>query len=308
VLESGEPFTGEAFPFAYMVDGKPHTSHWDFTYQPVCGDDGGIEGIMVLASEVSSVVERERLQATHIAQLKASERIKDEFLSVISHELRTPLNFIMGFASTLEDEVYGPLNEGQLTAVSRILNGADRMVVLVDDLLDYAKLQAGKFDLTPVPTPYGPLVADALALMQPLADQRGLQLTHDIDVPGVPTLDAGRITQVLTNLVSNALKFADAGSQVAIRACLQEGQLRTEVSDTGCGIHPDDIPRLFQRFQQLDMSSTRRAGGTGLGLAITKAIVEAHGGAIGVTSELEKGSTFWFTLPQTSLFPPSAPE
>jgi len=295
VLTSGEPYHGRAMPLAFP--GLSETVYCDFTYVPIPNETGTAQGILVIANDVTQRVENERLQTERIAQLQAADRTKDEFLSVISHELRTPLNFITGFASTLDDEVYGPLTQDQHTAVSRILNGADRMLLLVDDLLDFAKLQAGKFELSPEPTPYAALVEDAVALMQPLAQQKGIRLSAQVDVPQSPTVDGSRLTQVLTNLISNALKFTESSGEVCVVAAVRDGWLVTEVRDSGCGIAEDDIPRLFQPFQQLDMGSTRKAGGTGLGLVITEALIEAHGGTISVESKVGAGSTFRFQLP-----------
>jgi signal transduction histidine kinase len=247
--------------------------------------------------DVSEWAEKERRTQSELRELRVLDQYKDEFLSVISHELRTPLNFIMGFASLLDDEAGGALNDRQHEFVDKILNGADRMLILVNDLLDVAKIKAGRLDLAPVPTPYQPLVDEVLATMKPLADDRGLTLTKDVAIDVLPCLDATRVIQVLTNLVNNAIKFTPPGGVVSVKAHLSDGELVTQVTDSGVGIAPDDIPKLFERFRQLDMSSTRAAGGTGLGLAISKALVEGHGGQIGVLSELGRGSTFWFSLP-----------
>lgn len=230
--------------------------------------------------------------------LQETDRMKDEFLSVISHELRTPLNFITGFASILEDEVAGPLTAEQHACLAKILTGADRMLVLINNLLDMSRIAAGSFTLSPAPTLYQPIVSEVLATMEPLVAEKQQRLTCDVDVPGEVEIDGQRVIQVLTNLVSNAGKFTPAGGAIAIRAYASGGELVTEVSDTGIGIATEDLPRLFRRFMQLDMSMTRTVGGSGLGLSICKAIVEAHGGRIGVRSEGPgKGSTFWFTLP-----------
>jgi signal transduction histidine kinase len=238
----------------------------------------------------------EELRETN-AQLREADRYKDEFLSVISHELRTPLNFITGFASVLADEVSGPLNPPQRAQMANILNGADRMLLLVNDLLDFAKLHSGKFELAPEPTPYGPLVHEAIALMAPIAEQKGVMLTAGEVASPVLPCDGGRVIQVLTNLLSNAIKFTEPGGRVTVRAALRGDEVVTEVADTGCGIAAIDQPKLFHRFQQLEMGSTRKAGGTGLGLAISKALVEAHHGTIGVASTLGQGATFWYALP-----------
>ncbi|MDB5098104.1 MAG: sensor signal transduction histidine kinase [Cyanobacteria bacterium RYN_339] len=230
-------------------------------------------------------------------ELMELDRYKDEFLSVISHELRTPLNFIMGFSSLLQDEVVGPLNPQQLDYMGKILNGADRMLMLVNDLLDFAKLQAGKFDMDCHPTPYAPLVMDVVATMEPLAEDKDIRLRTEVDVPMLPYLDGPRVIQVLTNLLSNAIKFTPAHGEVHITARVEGQELVTEVTDTGLGIEEQDLPKVFEKFKQLDMTATRQAGGTGLGLSISKALVEAHGGQIGVTSVPGQGSTFWYRLP-----------
>jgi PAS domain S-box-containing protein len=295
VVASGVAYGETGYMFEYWRDGQPVRSHWDFTHTPVKAPDGTVIGLLNLSIEVSDRIEREKLQETHIEALREADRHKDEFLSVISHELRTPLNFIMGFASTLEDEVQGPLNERQHAAVAKILSGSERMVGLVDDLLDVARMQAGSFMLLCEPTPVAPIVEDVLASLQPLAAAKGLTLAAEVAAPPA-TLDPQRVAQVLTNLVANAIKFTDEGG-VRVRAEAAGDRLTVAVEDTGCGIDPADQPRLFRRFQQLDMTNTRKAGGTGLGLAISKALVEAHGGTIGVESRLGEGATFHFTLP-----------
>ena len=299
VLETGEPFYGFEFPFTTVRNGTTRTRYWDFSCVPIREGDSRISGLLVLDVDVSERAEKERRAQREIRELRELDRYKDEFLSVISHELRTPLNFIMGFASLLEDEAAGDLNPKQHEFVAKILNGADRMLILVNDLLDVAKIKAGRLDLSPVPTPYQPLVDEVIATLTPLAEDRGITINKDIDVHALPCIDAGRVIQVLTNLINNAIKFTPPGGRVSVKAFVQDLELITQIRDTGMGIAERDIPKLFERFRQLDMSSTRTAGGTGLGLAISKALVEAHGGQIGVMSELGQGSTFWFSVPIT---------
>jgi PAS domain S-box-containing protein len=292
-LDSGEPVSARAVPL--QTPGRD-TTYLDFSYVPILDEAGVAQGLLIIAVDVTDRVERERLQASTIKALEQADRAKNEFVSVISHELRTPLNFITGFASTLEDEVQGPLNEAQRAAVGKILAGSERMLLLVDDLLDFARMQAGTFHLSLAPTDFRPLVEEVATTMRLLADRKDLALELEITGDFAPCADGHRIIQVLSNLVSNAIKFTDAGA-ITVRVEAKDGALLTSVRDTGCGIAESDLPRLFQRFSQLDMSATRKVGGTGLGLAISKAIVEAHGGTIGVESEPGVGSTFWFSLP-----------
>jgi PAS domain S-box-containing protein len=297
VVATREPVQVQARPFRHVVNGQEHVTTWDVSYIPVFADDGVLEGVLSLGTEVTERMERERLLRRQMGELEAADRYKDEFLSVVSHELRTPLNFIMGFASTLADEVLGPLEAPQHQALDRILAGSDRMLLLVNDLLDFAKLQSGRFELVRERARLAPLVREVLAQLAPLALQKDLALTTEVPEQLEADLDPGRIIQVLTNLVDNAIKFTPAGGRVVVRARLEAGELYVEVADTGRGIADEDLPRLFARFQQVDMSATRETGGTGLGLAICKALVEAHGGQIGVQSQPGLGSTFWFRLP-----------
>jgi signal transduction histidine kinase len=243
------------------------------------------------------VARRTEALQTALERLKTADRYKDEFLSVISHELRTPLNFIMGFASVVADEVAGPVTPQQAAYMDKILKGADRMLLLVNDLLDFARIRSGDFHLTPEETDLGIVVDEVLSTMAPLAEQKGVTIRAQMHLDGLVWLDGPRITQVLTNLIDNGLKFTPVGGQVSVEVRASEDTLLAWVRDTGCGIAEADQARLFRRFQQLDMGMTRRAGGVGLGLAICKAIVEAHGGTIGLESELGVGTSFHFQLP-----------
>jgi two-component system cell cycle sensor histidine kinase PleC len=223
--------------------------------------------------------------------------VKDEFLSIVSHELRTPLNFIKGFTSLLANEFAGPLTPQQRDYLDNIGQSSERMLLLVNDLLDVAALQAGKLPLEPEPCVYGPLVDEAVQNATALAEARRLTLSTDTAAPVTLTIDPRRIGQVLANLIANAIKFTPEGGAVTVRVSRDGETVRTEVTDTGIGIPEGEQHRLFLPFSQLDMSATRKAGGTGLGLSISKALVEAHGGHIGVESRPGQGSTFWFTLP-----------
>ncbi|MFN4244485.1 MAG: sensor histidine kinase, partial [Tepidisphaerales bacterium] len=180
----------------------------------------------------------------------------------------------------------------------KILSSADALLALIEDLLIVSRVQAGKFSISPQTVHMDALIRDALETQGPAAAKKAIALSHEVpaDLPAF-VADPLRVTQVINNLLSNAIKFTPDGGRVVVRARVEGDVLRCEVADTGIGIAPHDIPKLFQRFMQLDMSNTRAAGGAGLGLSIVKAIVDAHGGEVGVDSQPEAGSTFWFTLP-----------
>ncbi|MNS35692.1 Non-motile and phage-resistance protein [compost metagenome] len=311
MLETGTPFYASEFAFVHSTpDGVERTTYWDFVYYPVReNEQGPVQGIFALADEVSERVEQqkkdrefqeeqERLQRERLEALEQSDQLKDQFLSILSHELRTPINAIMGFGSVLDDEVLGPLNEPQHAYTQKILASADALLALIEDLLIVSRVQAGKFSISPQTVHFGELVREALDTQGPGATKKVIALSDHVP-HGLPPIAADplRVTQVINNLLSNAIKFTPAGGQVVVRASVIGQDLRCEVSDTGIGIAAQDIPKLFQRFMQLDMSNTRAAGGAGLGLSIVQAIVDAHGGQVGVESKPGQGTTFWFTLP-----------
>lgn len=241
------------------------------------------------------IAEREHQQ---VEALREADRMKDEFLSVVSHELRTPFNAIQGFGEVLDSELLGPLNERQHTAIAKMLAGSDKILGLINDILDFTQIRAGMFRILPKESDYPAMVARVLDCLQSLWKSKQLVVTTSLEVDRLVVLDVQRIEQVLTNLVANAIKFTPEGGSIHIRACCNENGLVTEVSDTGIGISPEDLPKLFAPFQQLDMSYTRREGGTGLGLSICRGIIDVHGGTIEVTSSgLGCGTTFRYSLP-----------
>lgn len=260
-------------------------------------DQGRLLGFVKVVRDMTEPYRLEAIQR-ELAALAKLDRMKDDFLSVISHELRTPLNFIMGFASILDDEAAGPLTPLQHEYLDKILHGANRLLFHVNNLVEMSRLSAGMLHLQPSPTEYESVIAQVLETFRPLADDKRIRLEADVQVKGEILVDGQRLTQVIGNLVDNAIKFTPDDGRVTVTARAEEAMLITEVRDTGIGLAAEAIPKIFERFVQLDMTSTRTVGGTGLGLAISKSIVEAHGGRIGVRSEGPgKGSTFWFSLP-----------
>ena len=231
-------------------------------------------------------------------RLKELDRLKNSFMSAVSHELRTPLATIQGFAEFLEDEVGGPLSPDQHEFVARIQDGTRRLRGMVEDLLDFAQLNAGTLALVQQEIDLVPTIEEVVGVIEPQVLAGGLDLVAV--VPGAPLVvwaDAGRIRQVLLNLLNNAVKFTPSGGCIRVLANQQGQEARIAVQDTGIGIPPEHLSQMFQKFYQVDNSFTRTAGGTGLGLSLSKALVEAHGGRMGVESQVNHGSTFWFTLP-----------
>ena len=230
-------------------------------------------------------------------ELRDLDKMKSELVQNISHELRTPLTFIKGYVELLLDGDMGDLSDSQRAAVSIVDQKANALSKLVDDIISLQQvspesLQFEKLSLAEV----GRVCVQAARAS---ARETGITLKDEIPDDLPPVLgDRHRLSQVFDNLLGNALKFSDAGDTVTVRMIEEDTAIRTEVEDTGIGIPADKLPRIFDRFFQVDGTTTRRFGGTGLGLAISKQIVESHGGQMGVESELGKGSTFYFTIPK----------
>ena len=232
-----------------------------------------------------------------ITRLRELDRLKDEFVAIVSHELRTPLTAIRGSLQLLlADNATTDPGHTELLAVG--LKSCERLVRIINDMLDLSKIEAGRLQLNRALLSVETLLTQAAADLEPVAAQAGVRLATLVE-PGLPPVngDADRLTQALVNLVSNAIKFSPAGSTVQIAARITRLGVAIGVTDQGRGIAPEDISRLFQKFRQLDQPGTRRTGGTGLGLAITKGIVEEHGGTVVVDSLPGTGTTFTFTLP-----------
>ena len=236
-----------------------------------------------------------------IARKRALEasRVKSEFLSSMSHEIRTPMNGIIGFSNLL---IRTPLSETQHDYAQTIRESASNLLTIINDILDFSKVESGQLTLEALPFDLRELIEEAMALLAPLAYEKGLEIVELIysDVPTRLIGDPVRIRQVLTNLVGNAIKFTKEG-RVVVRVMVEGEesdpvQLRVTVSDTGVGIPRERRRGLFDAFSQGDASVTRRFGGTGLGLAICKRLVQQMLGDIGVDGGDDRGSTFWFTL------------
>jgi PAS domain S-box-containing protein len=254
--------------------------------------DRKLQGVFAAARDVT---ERKRFEQS----LQEANRMKSEFLANMSHELRTPLNGIIGFTEFLFDEKPGPLKPKQKEYLGDVLSSARHLLQLINDVLDLAKVEAGKMELHPETFPVQTAVEEVAAVIKGIAQKKHIAVSIEIEAGlEAVTLDEHKFKQVLYNLLSNAVKFSDEDGQVGIHARrLDQDQLEVQVRDTGIGIQAGDISRLFTEFEQLDSGTARRFEGTGLGLALTKKIIEFQGGRVSVESEPGKGSVFTVVLP-----------
>jgi len=234
------------------------------------------------------------------AELARANRLKDEFLAGMSHELRTPLNAILGMAEILDDEIYGPLNTEQRESVQQITDSGTHLLSLINDILDLAKVEAGKLELVMDMVNIHSVVSISLQFVKQMAHKKRIKLFSMIQ-EGLTSFwsDERRLKQILVNLLSNAVKFTPDGGRVGIEVegDVEKERIQFTVWDTGIGIKAEHIEYLFQDFTQLDSKLSRRHEGTGLGLALVYRMVDLHGGSITVDSEIDKGSQFVVSLP-----------
>ena len=231
------------------------------------------------------------------SELAEASKHKSQFLANMSHELRTPLNAILGYTELMADGAYGEPSEKMMGVLKRLESNGRHLLGLINDVLDLSKIEAGQLVLELSDYSVQDVAQTVRSTLEPLAADKKLAFKIDVgsDLPSGHG-DGRRLTQVLINLVGNAIKFTDAG-EVEIKAQANNGSFQVSVRDTGPGISAADQPKLFQEFQQADNTITRKKGGTGLGLAISKRIIEMHGGKIWIDSTIGQGSTFTFTVP-----------
>jgi PAS domain S-box-containing protein len=241
----------------------------------------------------------DELQAANKALEKAA-RLKDEFLANMSHELRTPLTGILGMAEALQGQTYGTLNERQLRSLHLIETSGRHLLDLINDILDLSKIEAGQFEIHRAPRQLAEICQASLQMIAGVVQQKGQRVQFAIEPQRIEiVVDARRLKQMLTNLLGNAAKFTPEGGELGllVQGDSDAGHVRLSVWDTGMGIAPEDVARLFQPFTQLDSSLTRQHAGTGLGLVLVRRMAELHGGTVQVESTPGAGSRFTITLP-----------
>lgn len=309
----GKPWHGEIKNRA-----KDGTFYWvDTTIVPFLNQNGQPYQYVAIRADISERKRAEEFlhQANENLEAKVAQRtkellaakeraeqaarIKSEFLANMSHELRTPLNGIIGFSEFLADGKPGPLNPKQKEYLGDILNSGRHLLQLINDLLDLAKIEAGKMTLALETFSLRDAIEEVSAVAHPMVREKNIDLKISIaaELESVQ-LDQQKFKQIVYNLLSNAIKFTDERGAIEIKAePAPDLRFRLAVSDTGIGIKAEDLHRLFTEFEQLESGTVRRFGGTGLGLALTRKLVEMHHGTISVTSEFGKGSVFSTLLP-----------
>jgi PAS domain S-box-containing protein len=251
-------------------------------------------GVMLdVTAQKEAELEREAL----LTRLEEASAAKSNFISVMSHEFRTPLTSVIGYADLLESCAVGPLNERQTQQIGRIKASAWHLTQVIDEVLTFSRIEAGREDVQATPLDCCAVARDSTSIIEPSAQARGLVLRCETPRAAIPTIgDEGKLRQILINLLGNAVKFTDEG-EIALRVSQQGDHVCFEVQDTGIGIAPENVERIFERFWQVNQGSTRSHGGTGLGLTVTRRLAELLGGTIEVHSELGKGSRFRVRLP-----------
>ncbi|HKP74661.1 MAG TPA: HAMP domain-containing sensor histidine kinase [Longimicrobiaceae bacterium] len=276
-------------PIEELRRGMAHVAEGDFD-----------PNVQVPVERTDEIGELSRSFATMTAQLAELDRLKAEFVSVASHEIKTPLSVIRGYVSLLSDGIYGEISDQQKKTLESVSDQVDRLTRLVHRLLDISRFEAGGGRLELRRINVRDFLDELTGGFHVLAFQNGIDFAVNVagDAPVNIEGDADRLNEVLGNILSNAFKFTERGGRISLDARRNGAGLEVEVRDSGVGIPPDKLPKIFEKFYQVDNSAQPRSAGSGLGLAIAREIVEAHGGTITAESEVGKGTTFCVTLPE----------
>ncbi|MBB6067053.1 cache domain-containing protein [Methanococcus maripaludis] len=233
---------------------------------------------------------------TSYNELKELDKLKSELIAIVSHELRTPLTSIKGYVELVLDGTMGTINDSQKKCLQVADDNIVRLRRLIESMLDLSKIERGELEMYREKVNLKAIVCDVIEYLKPLATEKNIKLNKEVEDIAIEA-DKDRITQVLTNLIENAIKFSPANESILVSGVLEDEHIHLKVTDRGAGIPKKDMEKIFNRFYQVDSSTKRKKGGSGLGLAVCKSIVEAHKGSIWVESELGKGSTFHIILP-----------
>jgi signal transduction histidine kinase len=306
VYETKTPYVGSELPVQLQGErpGELHEMFFNFVYQPLFDADGEVEGVAVVCTDVTDIVHSRQAAERAQAEAERANRAKSEFLAAMSHELRTPLNAIAGYAELMDMGLRGPMTEAQRTDLSRIRRSQQHLLSLINDVLNFAKLEAGRFEYDMQPVKLAPIVADLVTMIQPQLATKGLVYRAAVAPDITVTADPEKLQQVLLNLLSNAIKFTDRGGRITVDVATREtgddggrpGLVFLRVSDTGIGIPRDKQDAIFDPFVQAHRQLASNSEGTGLGLSISRDLARGMGGDLRVRSVEGEGSVFTLTL------------
>lgn len=284
--------------FGFVLLGKKEADFYTYDDIQVSKAIGAVISYKVKDVELSDVFKSQvKTLAENVIEIKASDKIKTEFLANISHELRTPLNAIIGFSEILANGFYGELNEKQKEFVRDINVSGIHLMGMINEVLDISKIEADSMKLNKSPFSITLAVDEVVNVLKPLADKKSVKIIKNIKKDVNIFADFQKIQQILYNLLSNAIKFSPERDKIFVEVCLNDNNFVIRVKDSGIGIAPENHQKIFEKFMQLQNAYVKQESSTGLGLTITKELVQMHGGSIRVESELGKGAIFIVELP-----------